>query len=189
MGIVIPVAPRKRNLFDSHGGSVTNQSQCRRFREIQIVIPSIDGNRMVGSYVVYVVPTMEKILGSRAKSDPNRRSAFEAHPLFLFTTTLSECRLSEPRKRVFRITIRISIRVRAYPLPQLNDFENKRINYVVLRAPRFEVYNVYHLPSRRTLFSGYRRLSPFHSFILWLNRISISYGIIHWGLSIASQWQ
>ena len=46
--------------------------------------------------------------------------------------------------------------IRAYPLPRLNDFENKRINYVVLHVPRFEVYNIYHhFLDKVTLFSEY----------------------------------
>lgn len=59
-------AQRGGNLFDSHGDSVTNQSQHRRFREIQIAISPFGGNWTVGRYVVYV-PTMEKIRGSGAK--------------------------------------------------------------------------------------------------------------------------
>lgn len=54
-----------------------------------------------------------------------------------------------------------------YMLPRLNDFENKRINYAVLHAPRFEVYNVYDLPSQPSNFIPwiYEMLREYHHFI------------------------
>jgi len=77
-----PRTPQRGNLFDSHGGSVIDQSRCRRFRGDTNHDFSFRWYRRVGRYVVYV-PTMEKIPGSGAKiaSRSEQEKRFRSSPL------------------------------------------------------------------------------------------------------------